>query len=534
MTADRIPQFFLNFFKESTTFVNLYVIIAVVKRLKIMSIGYASTRTKVLAGTAAALLVALGGTGIYLLLSGNSEKELTLPDFTGQTKDKALAWADENNVSEDQFVFEYSFDETADADVIMGQSVPADTVLGDSIVTFQVSEGADPETMFILPDFAGQSRESVEAWFNEHKFSAVTYETKEDKTVSDGTFLSVNPTSGKTVRRKDTVIVTLAGGGGTGESTAGNTTPSNQGGVNSDGTITVPDFSTIAWSNATGWGTQNGVNVKVQWEATASYQPEQYIRQSVAAGSKVNKNDTIVVTYCSGKPVNLVSQIGKTKNDAQAYCTNNKLNPIFIEVYGNADAGVIVGMSPNAGIVPETAQITFQVSVGYVPVADYTGKTTDDAAAGIAATNAKYNSSANLKYEINYEYTGMNKGTILKQYINGVEQKGTTYCGTGSLISLTVSGGIQVPNMAGWSEEQLLNKLNDLGLKASKTEQYSDSVPMGTIMWNDTEGKNSMEAVAYTVSIGPENWDNWQPEETPAPTPESTPAPTENAGEGNG
>ena len=276
-------------------------------------------------------------------------------------------------------------------------------------------------------------------------------------------------------------------------------------------------------------GSTTNVKMSFLWETSKTQEANTFIRQNPAAGTKVNPGDAVTATYVSGYPVTLVNFVGKTKKDAESWCNTNKLNPVFVDVYAAADAGKIVSMNPSAGIVPETATITFGVSAGYVPINDFTGKTQDEALAYIADINAKYSASAGIKYVLNGEKSTQPIGTVLHQYTNGVEQKGKVYCAPGSTISLTVSGGVTVPDMAGQSEEAFLAKLAQLNLgPGTRNEEYSDTVPAGILIWNETGSKNLYDKVAYTISIGV-MWDGSQNQVQPTPeaTPESTPAATE-------
>lgn len=73
------------------------------------------------------------------------------------------------------------------------------------------------------------------------------------------------------------------------------------------------------------------------------------------------------------------------------------------------------------------------------------------------------------------------------------------------------------PNVAGKTLAEAKTALN--GYKVSVTEEYSDSVPSGTVISQSVQGKT----LVLTVSKGPKPKD---PEPTPTPTPEPTPQPT--------
>ncbi len=474
-------------------------------------------KTKILVGIAAVLIVLIGVFGARLLLSGGSDKKssvLTVPDMRGQTKTQVLAWADENKVPEEQIEFSYTFDEDTDSDVVIDQNLEPDTPLKKETLSLIVSQGPDPEAMFSLPDFVNLSRPEIEEWFQQHYFTRVTYATQESS-LPAGTFISMVPNGGM-VKRTDEITVVLA------DETS---TPA----ASSTGKdVAVPDFSTYSRADVTNWGRSNNVVIKFYEEASKTVAKDSVIRQSPGAGSTVNHGDTVTVTFANGLPVTLVSQVGKTKADATSWANTNKLKPAYVDVYGAQPKGNVEYMSPASGIVWEEAQITFGISIGQVPVQDLTGKTLDDAAAYFSTLNSNYSSSANIQYNVSYKEDASPVGTILSQSAGGKKQSGTVNVNPGSSIAIVASGGVTVPNYAGKSEQVLLDGFASLGVDpGTRFEEYSDTVPVGYIIWNESGPTNKYTKVNYTISLGPQ----YTEEAPPTPAPEETAKPEESSEE---
>ena len=459
----------------------------------------------------AILLVLLGVLGVRLLLNRGADKPAAvtaavLPDFTSKTKSDVLAWGEENGINEDQFEFTYIYDEEADADVVLSQNIPAETELKDEVLILTLSEGPNPDTMFTIPDFRGLQKEQIETWFNDHKFTNVVYEGASE---NGGTFASIIPASGM-VKRTDQITVKLTPNGSSSATT------------NTGKDVTVPDFKNYTRQDVVNWGNQNNVYIKFFEEATNNFPTDTLIRQSPASGSTINHGDTVTVTFCSGPPVTLVNFVGKAASEAKAWCENNNLKPVIIDVYGVQGKGLVEYQSPASGIVPETAQITFGSSIGRPSVSDFTEKSLDEALAFLSELNSSYAGSANISYEVKTLEDARPVNTIIRQSLSGA-------CNPGSKVVFTVSGGVTVPDLSGLTEDVFIAKLEALHLSpGTKYEEYSDTVPMGTVIWNETGAKNRYDKVSYTVSIGPANYDNWTP---PA---EETPAPENNEGEGEG
>ncbi len=465
---------------------------------------------------AAILLVLLGVLGVRLVLNRNADKPAAkeaaiLPDFTNQTKDDVLAWGQEYGIEEKQFEFTYIYDEEADKDIVLSQNIPAETELKDEVLILTLSEGPNPDTMFTLPDFRGLNKDQIDEWFKDHKFTNIVYEGEGE---NGGTFVSIIPASGM-VKRTDQITVKL---NPTGSSAATNTGKD----------VTVPDFSSSTRMDVLNWGKQNNVNIKFFEEATKTTPKDRLIRQSPASGSTINHGDTVTVTFCSGLPVTLANFVGKPQADAKSWCETNKLNPVFVEVYGVQGKGLVEYQAPGSGIVPETAQINFGVSIGKPGVKDFTEKSLDEALAFLSELNGSYAGSANISYEIKTLEDARPVNTIIRQSLKGT-------CDPGSKVVFTVSGGVTVPDLSGLTEEVFIAKLENLNVSpGTKYEEYSDTVPMGTVIWNETGAKNRGDKVAYTVSIGPASYENWTPpaEETPAPESEGSEEESGEGGEG--
>ncbi len=484
-----------------------------------MRTDYSGGTTKILAGIAVLLAAAVGGGFYYLIYSADTK----LPDFAGKSRTEVLDWAGKNRIGEERITFEREYDEEKDADIVLSQSIPAGEVFADEdTLSVVLSGGPDPEKEFVLPDFAGKSRTEIETWFRDSRFSAVSYVTKAHRTIAEDIMTEMNPPAGATVKRKDAVVITISAGDD----------PSLK-------DVEVPDFSSYIKTEIESWGKTNRINITIKEEPSETITKGNFIRQSVKAGDTLYFDDPLEVVFSSGKPAAVENFVGKSKDQAAAWVGGTKFDGRFVEVYGDADPGLIVRQNPAGGTQGEEEPVWFYVSVGYVQIADNTGKTKDVALGFLSWTNEQYNSSANIRWEINEEFSKNPEGTVIAQYLNGELQKGTKYCSPGSIVSYTISKGDPdgtapdttpapaptqdsgaLENCAGWSEEDFLNRLAALSLSAgTRTAVNSSDTPAGHIISNEYGVKPAGTQISYTVSLGPEN--------TPAPTQTPTAAPTE-------
>ena len=435
------------------------------------------------------LFLCLAGAGGYYLYTLMMRTKVA--DFKGLTKNDVLAWMSENSVPEEQVVFEREYDDDIEADIVLQQSIAAEEILAkEDVLTVTLSGGPDPEVTYELPDFTGKKRSEIESWFQERHFFTVTISEKPDRTISKDIFLSMNPEAGKTVKRKDTLIVTVSSG----------YDPSLK-------DVTLADLSGMSKDEITAWGNANQITMNITDEPSETVAKGEFVSQSVKAGDYLNYGDTVNVVFSAGKPVYIVNQTGKTKEEAAAWISAVDLVPWYAEVYGETDPGIIISQSPSEGVKGEGSTVTFYVSAGYVQIADQTGKTKDTALNYISWLNQEYNSSAKIRYEITEKESDKPAGTVILQHLNGDVQSGTKYCAPGSIVSFTVSKGMpaHVPDYSGWGEQEFLEQVEALGMKVgNRSTAYSSIIGEGHIISNDSGEKPAGSVINYIVSMGPD------------------------------
>ncbi|MDO4413816.1 MAG: PASTA domain-containing protein [Erysipelotrichaceae bacterium] len=223
--------------------------------------------------TAAVFAGAFGGTQYYAVTH-----PAEVISFEGKNVTIAKDWANKNRVSE-QVDFIYEYDEEADENTIMSQSLEEGTVMGRyEILSLTVSLGADPEKEFRIIDFTGKKEEEVRAWFDEHGFRNVTYEYRhtDDEAFTEGMFMEVVPAAGSTVKRSEKINVTIA--------------------TKKSEDIIVSDLTLYTFDNLSAWADENRLTLNVTWVfdsspygTVISFDPE--------AGSIVHTGDSINVTF---------------------------------------------------------------------------------------------------------------------------------------------------------------------------------------------------------------------------------------------
>ena len=163
------------------------------------------------------------------------------------------------------------------------------------------------------------------------------------------------------------------------------------------------------------------------------------------------------------------------------------------------EEGTVMDQSVNAGKEVDentTIKVTFSSGPGDTDIPDVTGMTES---AAISALKA-----AGFKYSTDYEYSDtVESGKVISYSPTGEGQEGDT-------ITIVVSQGqetVQVPDVAGQSQSAAESALSNVGLSASVTTAYSDTVSEGTVISQGTSAGSYVtkgSTVSIVVSLGKE------------------------------
>ena len=199
-------------------------------------------------------------------------------------------------------------------------------------------------------------------------------------------------------------------------------------------------------------------------------------------------------------------------DDINAWGTQNDIQISWIQCWNAAPSGTVYWNQPNTGTMRIGDIMKVYISVGPIPVADYTGTSYQNNFMGwLNSINDQYYQSANLNVTVSTQATSdVDDGVIISQ------QPNSGYLNPGSTINLVVAqhvdpqptpapGGLKVnvPSMTGSSESDFLGALQGYGMAAgSRTEQYSIVIAQGYILSNDTGSFDPGTAISYVVSLG--------------------------------
>lgn len=222
----------------------------------------------------ASVVTAGTGTAAYAYYSAGNSAGIRIPEFVGNDKNTVENWIEKYNTDE-QVKLVYDYSEEIEKNIVMDQSLKEGSILNEGdFLQLTVSLGPDPEALFKLPDFTGQKKDEIEAWFAGYHFTNVTYtyEAVEDASIETDTFISMNPEAGTEVLRDAQIEVKIV-----------------------TGDITVPDLGSMSRDEIQAWADQWGITVSFEEEESSILNDGAIVSVSVQNGATVKRGDTITV-----------------------------------------------------------------------------------------------------------------------------------------------------------------------------------------------------------------------------------------------
>ncbi len=272
----------------------------------------------------------------------------------------------------------------------------------------------------------------------------------------------------------------------------------------------VPDLLGKSYSEAKEELNSLGLGIKLgETRSSDEYEPGQIISQSVEAGTEVEANTTIVVDICGdGSQAEVPDLEGKTKTQAENALKGLGLSADFTEAFSDSvDEGYVISTTPKAGSKVDKG--------GVVQVTISKGKEAD---AMVTVPDLKNRSESTAKQLLSSNELA--SGTVTTAASDSVEAgniisqnpEAGTKVEKGTKVSYVVSTGpdevyIGDATRNGSSESAVTSYLTGKGLKVSRSEAYSDTVPKGDVIsYNPGNGSTVKpgSTVNIVVSLGPE------------------------------
>ncbi|MEO1768595.1 Stk1 family PASTA domain-containing Ser/Thr kinase [Candidatus Enterococcus ferrettii] len=234
------------------------------------------------------------------------------------------------------------------------------------------------------------------------------------------------------------------------------------------------------------------------------------VRTDPEAGSMIRRNRTVRLYVSSGVgKVELdnytgeqISDVRKTLRDLGFSSSQIKINEDYND---EVNKGAIISQDPTEGneVDPSKDTITFEVSKGpqTFTLGDYSGMTYEAAEAALLNLGI----DGEQIQRINEDNESVAAGMVI-----GQDPIPGTNVTADKLIKLQVSKGpakVTVPNLNGKTQAEAQIELENLGLKATVTEEFSDSIEAGKVIATSPANGESVDSgstVTLRVSKGTE------------------------------
>ena len=348
-----------------------------------------------------------------LAMNGSSVKVV---NFVNQKKSDVEKWRKDNDIDASQIIYKYEYSEEKDKNVVLKQSLKAgESMNKDNDLKITLSNGADPSVTFELPDFTGKKEDEIKQWFKDKKFSNVVYKYEKNPDIEENTFISMDPAASTTVKRSDTVTVTICA-------------------PLEGAEVSMIDMSSMSKDEINAWAEENKITIIYDEAYSDSIASGKVIITSVDANTIIHQGDTVTVTLSKGKQKTEAevqqTQSTKPSGDTSASATDETKNSsqgstVTTQTPTTSGSGEVVSKpSETQPVVPPTTEVEQPKPQCKNPVrALYNGKSGDEIQASLSTNGcAVYinylDNESNNPDSISggiYDYT--NNGDSLSVYV---------------------------------------------------------------------------------------------------------------------
>ncbi len=351
---------------------------------------------------------------LILIFTGRTK----MPDLVGWKEADVNAWATENKVLL-RYLEEFSDEEVAG--IILSQSIEEGEVIkSDEFLELTVSKGADPSVLVKLPNFMTMSKSAIESWADKNHMTKVRITTENSRTIPQGSVITftVNDSSvvGTEVRRDSPIYIIISNG--TGE----------------NGTVTLPDFTTMTLEMAQIFATDNGIVLEIEELFDETIPKDQIISQDIEVDEVIKTGDTVKLKVSKGPEIIIPNFAEYTADVASTVAAQKGIVVTMVQTYSGATAGVLLSQSIPAGTLYNTDDVlTLTYSLGNsVLLPSFVGQGLD----AIQVWMNEYNAQGTaLRTQVTYTNGNEAPGTILTQNVSN------TNVGISTTVHLVVSKG---------------------------------------------------------------------------------------------
>ena len=393
------------------------------------------------------------------------------PDFRGKNVTDVIQWASKNKIPVQQ-EYEYS-------DMILEYQVISQKAHfnknGNKIkeLTIAISEGPNPSKEIIVPNMVTWDSERVLSFIRENYLSNVVVEfTSSDKAKDTVIEQSI---SGN-LKRDEELKLTFSYGEELGFDE-----------------VTLIDFKNKSRFEVEFYMKQNQLNYEFVDEFHSSIKKGLATKQDHEAGSKVHINDEMIkVTISKGPEIKVPNLEKMSLTEITKWAIKNKVKINFSDRYDDKikENKVIEASSKEGDIIEQGSTLKIVISRGGLKMQTF--KSLSD-----------FYSWAN-KYNISYEEEHEFSDTVPAGEIIRYSYKNGDVIKNNDSIKIIISDGEKktVPNLKGLSKDEVVSRLEKLGLKYTFIYNSSNSVKKNYVISQSiSSGSEISSGVTITITL---------------------------------
>ena len=412
----------------------------------------------------------------------------SVPNFSGKSITEVMKWASKNSITINQ-EYEYS-DMVPEYRIISQEEVKKNNKLSELNVA--VSEGANPSKEIIVPSMIGWDTERVLKFIKSNYLNNVIVEFIQSDMAKDTV---INQSASGNLKRDDELKLTFSYGEELDTSE-----------------VSLIDFKDMSKFEVEFYMKQHQLNYKFEEEFSKSIKRGYAVKQNIAAGEKVNVNDTeVIVTISKGPEIKVPDLKKYSMTEITEWAINNKVKLNFSDSYDDTvKKNSIISTSVKEGDIIEQGTIVKVVlSRGNLKMPSF------DSLEAFYEWANKYN----VKYEEQHEFSD----TVEAGKVISYSYKTGSVIKNGDSIKVTISDGSKksVPNVVGLNKNNACGKLEDAGLNCSVSYRNSTESKDKVLSQSISAGSEVSNGTTVVISVS-----NGKAPATPQPTPTPTPTPT--------
>lgn len=443
----------------------------------------AKRKMLVLSVLLAGLVMAIVYLSSQLLFSSN----VRAIDFSHLTEQEAISWAKKEKIDSSKVKITHQYSESVPKGILILQK-PLKEKMIDDVLQLVYSSGPDPKAVFVLPKLtAKMTRQDLEKWFKEKRFSDVSYEYVLDEEHAKDEVIKLNVAG--SVSRDAVILVTLS---------AGNDADNVE--------ITVPDFSKYSKENIDAWGNANLITIRYNTVYDNALAKGKVLGQEPQKGAIVKPGQTIHINIAGGKTVQVEDFYGKTPQNVRTWAKNNGIELIFEDSYSEeVAAGYVIGTSPKANTnIALGESLRVFVSLGQDPKnkkvtvgGSYLGKSENEFKDYLRSLGLAFQKTSVSYYS----------STIAKGHVYAYEDGTFT---ADKVITYSLSRGpyvYEATKIEGQNQKQAeayVQEVNNLnGHLSLRLQEVYDERTTGTVFSCSLQSSGASQIVSCSVSLGP-------------------------------